>query len=186
MQIAVIGGTTIIKDALEQVPPLKSFHIHFFNEYQDTYGNFDLCIFNEITPIHNNTYNNQIIISNKLKGDLNKPFRLNFLVELIINKLNQKDYKLGKITFFPSKRTLELDENLIILTEKETRLILYMVKNFPRGIPKSELLEKIWEYSSRTETSTLEVHLSRLKQKLTENGFPDFLSYKEKFLYIDI
>ena len=184
MRIAIIDGTTLLKCALEQVPSLKSFNIEFFEESETISGYPDICIFNEVIP--QTVEDNQIIISAKFKANLNKPFKLISLVELIIDKLNQKTYTINKVKFFPSKRTLELEENLIILTEKEAKLVLYLVNNYPRGIPKGELLKEIWEYSTETETSTVEVHLSRLKQKLIESSFPDFLTYKDKFLYIEI
>lgn len=57
----------------------------------------------------------------------------------------------------------------IILTEKENTLIAKLLLAKDHILSKEEILRDIWGYSNNSETSTLETHISRLKNKLPNN-----------------
>ncbi len=183
MTIAIISKNNFLKDALEQVSLLKSFKIEcFIKTLQSDYGLFDLVIFDSIEP---ELYDkNQIRIGSEFKTDLLKPFKLTSLIKLINDKLSHKIYKIKEMNFIPHKRVINFEETTVALTEKETDLILYLITHYPRKVPKSEILKNIWNYSEVTETSTIEVHLSRLKQKLNDSNLNDFIVSKDKNLSI--
>ena len=82
-------------------------------------------------------------------------FKKNSLIEI-------KDYILDK-----NQRILKKGEKFLKITEKEINFICTLkTSEFPLG--KKYILEKIWQYSSDTETHTIETHIYRLRQKIKE------------------
>lgn len=60
------------------------------------------------------------------------------------------------------------------LTEKETDLIVFLVRSLPEGASKTDLLTEVWKYRADIETHTVESHIYTLRQKIGENA-ADFL-----------
>ncbi|OUW48969.1 MAG: hypothetical protein CBD56_01660 [Candidatus Pelagibacter sp. TMED196] len=73
-----------------------------------------------------------------------------------------KDYTLDK-----NARVLKKGEKTLKITEKEINFICTL-KNSKSPLSKKFILEKIWLYSSGTETHTIETHIYRLRQKVKE------------------
>ena len=63
-----------------------------------------------------------------------------------------------------------MDGNKILLTYKEYELLLYLIENRMRVVPREELLDKLWDYNADIETRTLDIHIRTLRQKLGEEG----------------
>ena len=63
-----------------------------------------------------------------------------------------------------------MDGNKIVLTYKEYELLLYLIENRMRVVPREELLDKLWDYNADIETRTLDIHIRTLRQKLGEEG----------------
>ena len=58
-------------------------------------------------------------------------------------------------------------KDLIILTEKEVRLIeLLLISNKP--VSKDKILSSVWNYSSDADTHTVETHIYRLRKKIND------------------
>lgn len=55
------------------------------------------------------------------------------------------------------------------LTEKETDLIIFLVKSLPEGASKMDLLTSVWKYRPDIETHTVESHVYALRQKIGED-----------------
>ena len=72
------------------------------------------------------------------------------------------------IIFSPSKKTISnLETNYTEhLTEKENNLLIYFYNKKNEEILKKDLLIKIWGFSEKINTHTLETHIYRLKKKL--------------------
>lgn len=113
---------------------------------------------------------------NKIENsiDLIKPFRIKELMEVINRSRNSKFiYEIISPNCIFNEEfsmILNISSGLnIILTEKENTLIakLFVAKN--HIMSKEEILRDIWGYSNNSETSTLETHISRLKNKLPDN-----------------
>ena len=75
----------------------------------------------------------------------------------------------------PTKNKLTIDLNKEIITNggktipllaKETKLLRYFSKNGGRIVTRGELLENVWGRSHDLATRTLDVHISRLRQKM--------------------
>ena len=107
---------------------------------------------------------------------LEKPFKLITLLSYLdsINYTktlhNTNKYLLEHIVFSPSKKTISnLKTNYTEhLTEKENNLLIFFYNKKNEEIKKSDILTKIWGFSEKINTHTLETHIYRLKQKLNK------------------
>ena len=99
-------------------------------------------------------------------------FKKNSLIQLndyIINK-NERKIK---------KNDLELQ-----LSEKEINFLILFSKN-KEPISKNLVLKNVWNYSSESETHTVETHIHRLRKKILEKfGDNNFIKNNNKGYYI--
>tara|TARA_A100000164_G_scaffold98345_1_gene85618 strand:- start:3911 stop:4474 length:564 start_codon:yes stop_codon:yes gene_type:complete len=110
--------------------------------------------------------NNQIIISNT-------PIRLNKLIQtlnlnFLKNKfIHQSEIKIGFYKLDLNSRKIFRDNVKLNLTEREINLILFLYES-KSPVKIDRLQEKVWEYSSKLETHTVETHIYRLRKKIKE------------------
>lgn len=114
-----------------------------------------------------------------------KPFRLkqiiNIMQDFFVNyETHQKHIKItGDLIFRPETKTL-LNKNMIInLTEKESRLLNFILENKENVLKKDEILINVWGITERINTHTLETHIYSLKKKL------DAFDYHHSFICSD-
>ena len=71
-----------------------------------------------------------------------------------------------------NKKTKEcmIDGNLLPLTPNEYALLTYMIANKDRAIPRVELLDKIWGYSTEVETRVADDTVKRLRKKIKDSN----------------
>ncbi len=64
-----------------------------------------------------------------------------------------------------------LDGERVELSEKEVELLAYLAGNAGRAISRDELLQRVWQISPRgLETRTIDMHVTRLREKLRDNS----------------
>ena len=104
---------------------------------------------------------------------ISKPFKYSKLLNCIETQLHNyekaevREFSLGKYTFKPNSKTLEINENKSIrLTEKETDILKFLYKNLENVVSRETLLHEVWGYNSNVTTHTLETHIYRLRQKI--------------------
>ena len=114
-----------------------------------------------------------------------KPFRLkqiiNIMQDFFVNyETHQKHIKITRdLIFRPETKTL-LNKNMIInLTEKESRLLNFILENKENVLKKDEILINVWGITERINTHTLETHIYSLKKKL------DAFKYNHSFICSD-
>ena len=88
-----------------------------------------------------------------------------------------KSYLLDK-----NEKKLIKENNSIILTEKEVQL-LEILLNKKGPVSKDDILSLVWQYSSETDTHTVETHIYRLRKKISEKFFDEtfILNNKEGY-----
>ena len=141
----------------------------FVNILRSNNKNINIIVYHE--PFHKKMINNL----DKLFL-LEKPFKLTTLLNYLesINKTetlhDANKYLMNHIIFSPSKKTISnLDTNHTEhLTEKENNLLIYFYNKKNEDILKKDLLIKIWGFSEKINTHTLETHIYRLKKKLNK------------------
>ena len=85
---------------------------------------------------------------------------------LINSSLKIKSYVLDK-----NEKKLIKKENFIFITEKEVMMI-ELLFNEKKPLTKDYILKKIWNYSDKADTHTVETHIYRLRKKIF-NKFND-------------
>lgn len=76
--------------------------------------------------------------------------------------------QIDKLTLNKSTGDVSLKDQPITLTKKEFD-VLYLMASKPDAVfSKNELFEKVWGYDSLGDTSTLTVHINRIRDKLKE------------------
>jgi DNA-binding response OmpR family regulator len=81
----------------------------------------------------------------------------------------------GPLELDPSTRLVSVDGRPVDLTVKEFDLLSYLMRNPRRAFRREELLEDVWGFSYG-DTSTVTVHVSRLREKLeADPGSPRFV-----------
>ena len=77
---------------------------------------------------------------------------------------------LGKLSVNAAGREVYVSGREIMLTFKEYELLMYLIENRSRVVPREELLDELWDYNAEIETRTLDIHIRTLRQKLGEEG----------------
>ena len=103
-----------------------------------------------------------------------KPFRLKQIIDIIKDffisyETHQKHIKITcDLVFRPeTKILLNKNNNMIVyLTEKESRLLNFILENKENVLKKDEILTNVWGITERINTHTLETHIYSLKKKL--------------------
>ena len=141
--------------------------------------NFFVNLLDKNRNVHIIGYYDELInynIPNNLKIILlKKPFRLSMLLDKLddiklIKNENKKIILMKHIEYLPNKKILTnlITEMTLHLTEKENSLLNYLYNNRHLKLTKNNLLNDIWGVKENVNTHTLETHMYRLKQKLSE------------------
>lgn len=70
------------------------------------------------------------------------------------------------LTIDPSARRVALDGREIVLTQREFELLLFLARHPGQAFTRDQLMDRVWQYSFYTDTSTVTVHIRRLRTKL--------------------
>ena len=82
---------------------------------------------------------------------------------------NERKQSLGDTVMEMDTFTVITGQEKIILPQKEF-MLLYKMASYPGKIfTRQQLMDDIWGYESETDTHTVEVHISRLREKFKEN-----------------
>lgn len=97
---------------------------------------------------------------------------------LIHKQETAPDFENDAFLFEGSKRllTCKPENTQIRLTEKETEMIIYLIKSLPESVSKIDLLTEVWNYRPDSETHTVETHIYALRQKIGEKYADSFIT----------
>lgn len=87
-------------------------------------------------------------------------------IAMLIKNVTVSKATKNKLTIDLVKEIIVSDGKIVPLLAKETKLLRYFSDNCGRIISREELLEKVWGRSPDSTTRTLDVHISRLRQKM--------------------
>jgi two-component system response regulator ResD len=68
----------------------------------------------------------------------------------------------------PGGRRVRLDGEDVVLTQREFELLLFLARHAGQAFTRNQLMDHVWGYSFYTDTSTVTVHIRRLRAKLEE------------------
>ncbi len=106
------------------------------------------------------------------RSDVKRRFNKNSSIKI-------KSYLLDK-----NEKKLRKENKFIVLTEKEIRLLeILLEKN--EAISKNTILSLVWNYSSESDTHTVETHIYRLRKKINDKFSDDkFILNNKKGYFI--
>jgi two-component system, OmpR family, response regulator ResD len=76
----------------------------------------------------------------------------------------------GPLRVEPATRRVFLDGEELSLTQREFDLLAYLAARPGRVFSRDQLMEAVWEYPFFTDTSTVTVHIRRLRAKLGDDS----------------
>jgi DNA-binding response OmpR family regulator len=74
--------------------------------------------------------------------------------------------RFDRLAIDPAARTAEFDGRLLELTQREFDLLLFLARHPGQVFTRNQLMEHVWRYTFYTDTSTVTVHIRRLRAKL--------------------
>lgn len=107
-----------------------------------------------------------------------KPFSPSELVARVIAHINRYErltssasddlntIEIGSLKIDKKSRRIFVDDNEIVFTNKEFDLLACLAENPDTVFSKEDLFDRIWKYDSMGETSTITVHINRIRDKL--------------------
>ena len=154
---------------------------NFYNEIKK--NNFPLIFVNESSYVKN-------ILSDELNDQLNMPFAILDFKKKIINAFAKNEFKKNSLIYLnnyiidKNERKIKKNNLELQLSEKEISFLILFSKN-KEPISRSLVLKNVWNYSSKSETHTVETHIHRLRKKFLEK-FKDsnFIKNNDKGYYI--
>ena len=66
----------------------------------------------------------------------------------------------------PAARTVVVDDEPVALSQREFDVLLFLARHPGRAFTRSQLMDHVWQYSFYTDTSTVTVHIRRLRAKI--------------------
>ncbi|MBK7339901.1 MAG: response regulator transcription factor [Saprospiraceae bacterium] len=117
----------------------------------------------------------------KLGGDdyLTKPFSIEELIlkiEIFLRRsrvfempTTEVEQMVGIYKYIPQEYQLILNDNVRILTQRESELLSYLLKNKNKVIKRSSILETLWGEDDYFMGRSLDVFISRLRKYLGED-----------------
>lgn len=124
---------------------------------------------------------------------LTKPFSIDELmirVNILYNRTKQlaeaKSHKLtcGDIVLDELAHEVRRNEELILLQQREYKVLHLLLKHKNEVVSKTMILKEVWDYDFDPQTNVVEVHISRLRNKLTESGLSDPIKTVRGFGYV--
>ena len=205
-----IFGNQIFSEIMNEIKLFSKFKLKYYDNIdlctRDAVNHDQLVIFfiteankQYYTKIENNIFpliviaNTSIpknILSNDFVEQLNMPFRVLSLEKKIVSVLARYKFKKNSLinlcgyTIDKNERIIKKNNLILQLTEKEIDfLILFSQKNEP--LSKNFILKNVWNYSSKSDTHTVETHIHRLRKKFLKK-FKDnnFIKNNDKGYYI--
>ena len=146
-------------------------------------NNFPLIIVNQSSPL-------QSIKSREFIEQLNIPFRILDLEKKIISLLSKYKFNkdslisLSSYTIDKNERKIKKNNIELQLTEKEINFLISFTKN-KEPLSRNFVLKNVWNYSSESDTHTVETHIYRLRKKILQKFNDDnFIKNNKKGYYI--
>jgi len=205
-----VFGNKIFFEILKELNYFSSFKINYYDSlnfsHKNNRNNFNLFIYIS-EDINKETHNKfleskyPIIIitkkkliknlnSSELLEYLNLPITILALEKKILFLFSKFQYKITSIINISgyiinkNRRTIKKNNLELKLTEKEINFLI-LFYDFPGSLDRKFILKKVWNYSSESDTHTVETHIHRLRKKILKK-FNDsrFIKNNEKGYYI--
>ena len=82
---------------------------------------------------------------------------------------NKKEIMINQIKILPLSRRVYVKDREVILANKEFELLLFLAQNPNIVFSKETLFDRIWGMDAMGDTTTVTVHINRLREKIEED-----------------
>jgi len=203
-----IFGSKILFEILNEIKIFSKYKVKFFENYNEYLEekNKGIIIFflnNNNTNLYKNiseknfsilTIFDKSISKKKLfaeaKENLTAPFFIKDLEKKITLAFAKAEYKKNSLIYLngylidKNERKIRKNNLELQLSEKEVDFLILFSKN-KEPISRHSVLKTVWNYSSASETHTVETHIHRLRKKiLTKFNDDNFIKNNNKGYYI--
>ena len=72
----------------------------------------------------------------------------------------------GELVIDAAARRVTRGDAEVVLTQREFDLLLFLARHPQQAFTRSQLMDRVWQYSFYTDTSTVTVHVRRLRSKI--------------------
>ena len=203
-------GNQIFLEIINEIKLFSKFKLKFYDNLdlciKDAANHEQLVIFFATKvnkecckKIENNSFpliviTKSSISQNILSGDfvelLNIPFNVLDLEKKIVSLVSRYKFRKSSLinlcgyTMDKNERKIKKNNLVLQLTEKEINfLILFSQNNQP--LSRNFILKKVWKYSLKSDTHTVETHIHRLRKKFLEKfNDSNFIKNNDKGYYI--
>lgn len=138
--------------------------------------------------------NMDLIMGINKGGDdyITKPFSIDVLITKI-NALLRRSYDYANddsILYYKDtildieKCTFKYQDNVIDLTKNEIRILTLLIKNKGKVVSREKLMMSLWNDDEFVNDNTLTVNITRLRARIKEIGFGDFIKTKKGIGYM--
>ena len=208
--IISIFGNKIFFEIIDEINLFSEFKLKFYDNLdlctKDAANHEQLVIFFATKvnkecckKIENNSFpliviTKSSISQNILSGDfveqLNIPFSIVDLEKKTVSLLARYEFRKSSLInlcgYIMDKNERKIKKNNLVLqlTEKEINFLILFSQN-DQPISRNFILKNVWNYSSKSDTHTVETHIHRLTKKFLEK-FKDsnFIKNNDKGYYI--
>ncbi len=99
------------------------------------------------------------------------PAELVARVDAVLRRLDttpedEPSIELDGLTIDPVGRRVIASGEEVQLTQREFELLLFLARHPGRAFTRNQLMDRVWQYSFYTDTSTVTVHIRRLRAKI--------------------
>jgi len=205
-----IFGNKIFLEIINEIKLFSKFSVKYYEDLglciKDAEKNNFLTIFfvtnNNLNFFKENKINNfpsifiaeslnlKTILSNELSEHLNIPFSIFEFQKKVILLIAKNEFRLnsliqlGSYIIDKNERKLKKNDLEVKLSEKEINFLVLFSKS-KKPISKNLVLKSVWNYSSESETHTVETHIHRLRKKIFKKfGDNNFIKNNNKGYYI--
>jgi two-component system, OmpR family, response regulator ResD len=78
--------------------------------------------------------------------------------------------RFGELAIDPSAHRVDVAGEEVQLTAREYELLLFLARHPGRAFTRNELMDSVWQYAFYTDTSTVTVHIRRLRAKIERDA----------------
>ena len=205
-----IFGNKIFLEIITEVGLFSKFKIQYYEDLnlceQDAEKHNTLAIFfvgkKDISSFRKNKINNfpsilitessipKSMFSSELREQLKMPFTILEFEKKIISLLAKNEFRknsliqLDDYIIDKNERKIKKNDLELQLSEKEINFLILFSKN-KEPISRNLVLKNVWNYSSESETHTVETHIHRLRKKILEKfGDNNFIKNNNQGYYI--